>query len=115
MTEKEQQRIVKPPLAVIRHVDEVTGNVAATRRYFGISRGKFRSCRLGDEAGKSSRRVDESRPIRRPVPSLEHAVATSAIAEATRAIETFGIERALAELEFIGHLLGLASGPGEVQ
>ncbi|MGD0852358.1 MAG: helix-turn-helix domain-containing protein [Acidimicrobiales bacterium] len=40
-TEKEQQRIIKRRLAIIQHVDEVTGNVAATCRYFGISRQCF--------------------------------------------------------------------------
>jgi hypothetical protein len=39
MTEQEQQRLVKRRLAIIQHAEEVTGNVAQTCRYFGISRG----------------------------------------------------------------------------
>jgi len=33
--DREQQRKVKHRLAVIRHAQEVTGNVAATCRYYG--------------------------------------------------------------------------------
>jgi len=38
MTETELERRVRRRLAVLRHVDEVSGNVAATCRYYGISR-----------------------------------------------------------------------------
>lgn len=38
MTEVEQQRKIKHRLAVLRHAEEVTGNVAASCRYYGISR-----------------------------------------------------------------------------
>ncbi|MDH3261835.1 MAG: helix-turn-helix domain-containing protein [Acidimicrobiia bacterium] len=41
MTEREQQRLVNHRLAVIRHAEEVTGNVAQTCRYFGITRQTF--------------------------------------------------------------------------
>ena len=41
MTEREQQRLVNHRLAVLRHTEEVTGNVAHTCRYFGISRPTF--------------------------------------------------------------------------
>jgi transposase len=41
MTEREQQRLVNHHLAVIRHAEEVTGNVAQTCRYFGITRQTF--------------------------------------------------------------------------
>ena len=41
MTEQEQQRLVNHRLAVIRHAEEVTGNVAKTCRYYGISRQTF--------------------------------------------------------------------------
>ena len=41
MTEVEQLRKIKHRLAVLRHADEVTGNVAATCRYYGISRPTF--------------------------------------------------------------------------
>ena len=41
MDEREQQRKISHRLAVLRHADEVTGNVAATCRYYGISRPTF--------------------------------------------------------------------------
>ena len=36
--ERELERRAKHKLAVLRHVDEVSGSVAATCRYYGISR-----------------------------------------------------------------------------
>jgi transposase-like protein len=36
--ERELDRQAKHQLALIRHVEEVSGNVAATCRYYGISR-----------------------------------------------------------------------------
>ena len=41
MDEREQQGKVRHRLSVLRHADEVTGNVAATCRYYGISRPTF--------------------------------------------------------------------------
>ena len=41
MNERKQQRKVRHRLAVVRHAAEVTGNVSATCRYFGISRPTF--------------------------------------------------------------------------
>jgi transposase-like protein len=38
MTERELERRANRRLAVLRHVEEVSGNVAATCRYYGISR-----------------------------------------------------------------------------
>ena len=38
MTDPLLDREVRRRLAVLRHVEEVTGNVAMTCRYFGISR-----------------------------------------------------------------------------
>ena len=38
MDEREQQRKIRHRLAVIRHAQEVTGNVALTCRYYGMSR-----------------------------------------------------------------------------
>jgi hypothetical protein len=38
MTERERERQARHRLAVLRHVEEVSGNVAATCRYYGISR-----------------------------------------------------------------------------
>ena len=67
MTEKEQQRIIKRRLAIIRHADEVTGNVAATCRYFGISRQCFyRWLRRYEEEGEEGLRSRSSRPHNSP-------------------------------------------------
>jgi transposase-like protein len=41
MDDREQQRKVRHRLAVLRHVEEVTGSVAATCRYYGITRQCF--------------------------------------------------------------------------
>ena len=38
MTERERERQARHRLAVLRHVQEVSGNVAATCQYYGISR-----------------------------------------------------------------------------
>jgi transposase-like protein len=38
MTQREQQRLVKHRLTVLDHAEEMTGNVAQTCRYYGISR-----------------------------------------------------------------------------
>ncbi|WP_274564969.1 helix-turn-helix domain-containing protein [Streptomyces spiramyceticus] len=38
MTERELSRRVRHRLAVLRHVEEVSGSVAAACRYYGISR-----------------------------------------------------------------------------
>ena len=41
MTDRELDRRAAHRLAMIRHAEEVTGNVAATCRYYGISRQSF--------------------------------------------------------------------------
>jgi transposase-like protein len=41
MADREQQRKIRHRLAVLRLCEEVTGNVAATCRYYGISRPTF--------------------------------------------------------------------------
>lgn len=38
LTERDLSRRAKHRLAVLRHVEEVSGSVAATCRYYGISR-----------------------------------------------------------------------------
>ena len=38
MDDRDQQRKIKHRVAVLRHVEEISGNVAATCRYYGISR-----------------------------------------------------------------------------
>jgi transposase-like protein len=41
MDEREQQRKIRHRLAVLRHAEEISGSVAATCRYYGISRPTF--------------------------------------------------------------------------
>ena len=41
MDDREQQRKIRHRLAVLHHAEEVTGNVAATCRCYGISRPTF--------------------------------------------------------------------------
>ncbi|MEW6475822.1 MAG: helix-turn-helix domain-containing protein, partial [Actinomycetota bacterium] len=41
MDEREQLRKVRHRLAVLRHAEEVSGNVSMTCRYYGISRPTF--------------------------------------------------------------------------
>ena len=41
MTEQQLLRMAKRRLAILRHAEEITGNVAMTCRYYGISRQCF--------------------------------------------------------------------------
>ena len=77
MTDRELERRANRRLAVLRHVEEVSGNVAATCRYYGISRQcyygwlrRFQRCctLLLYSAGSRSyeRRVEVSVSPRRP-------------------------------------------------
>ena len=57
MTEQAQSRLVRHRLAVLRHAEEVAGNVAATCRYYGISRQCFYKWRRRyDELGEDGLR-----------------------------------------------------------
>lgn len=63
MDEREQQRKIRHRLAVLRHAEEVTGNVAATCRYYGISRQCFYKWRRRyEELGEAGLRDGSSRP-----------------------------------------------------
>jgi transposase len=62
--DREQQRKVKHRLAVIRHAQGVTGNVAATCRYYGISRQFFyKWLRRCEELGENGLRDGSSAPL----------------------------------------------------
>ena len=65
MTEHEQRRLVRHRLAILHHAEEVTGNVSATCRYYGISRQCFYKWRNRfDELGEEGLRDRSSRPHR---------------------------------------------------
>ncbi len=67
MTEHEQRRLVRHRLAILRHAEEVTGNVAMTCRYYGISRNCFYKWRNRfDEYGGKGLRDRSSRPHHSP-------------------------------------------------
>jgi transposase-like protein len=60
-------RQVKRRLAVLAHAEEVTGNVAMTCRYYGISRQLFYQWRrLYEELGAEGLRPRSSRPTVSP-------------------------------------------------
>ena len=67
MDEREQQRKVRHRLAVLRHAEEVTGNVAATCRYYGISRQCFYKWkRRYGELGEAGLRDGSGAPLHSP-------------------------------------------------
>jgi transposase len=67
MDEREQQRKVRHRLAVLRHAEEVTGSVAATCRYYGITRQCFYKWRRRyEEEGEAGLRDRSSAPFHYP-------------------------------------------------
>jgi transposase-like protein len=67
MDDREQQRKIRHRLAVLRHCEEVTGNVSATCRYYGISRQCFyKWLRRYEELGEEGLRDGSSRPLNSP-------------------------------------------------
>jgi len=67
MDDREQQRKVKHRLAMIRHAQEVTGNVAQTCRYYGISRqAYYKWLRRYEELGEDGLRDGSSVPLHCP-------------------------------------------------
>jgi transposase-like protein len=67
MDEREQQRKVRHRLAMLRHAEEVSGNVAATCRYYGISRQAFYKWQHRfEELGEAGLRDNSSRPHHSP-------------------------------------------------
>ena len=63
MDDREQQRKIRHRLAVLRHAEEVSGNVAVTCRYHGVSRPTFYKWRNRfDELGAEGLRDRSSRP-----------------------------------------------------
>jgi transposase InsO family protein len=67
MTERELARGAARRLAIIRHAQEVTGNVALTCRYYGISRHTYYNwLRRYEELGIEGLRDRSRRPLRSP-------------------------------------------------
>jgi transposase InsO family protein len=67
MTERELSRAAARRLAIIRHAEEVTGNVALTCRYYGISRTLFYTWRRRyEELGIDGLRPRSRRPLTSP-------------------------------------------------
>jgi transposase InsO family protein len=67
MTERELARAAARRLAIIRHAQEVTGNVALTCRYYGISRHTYYLwLRRYEEYGIEGLRDRSRRPLRSP-------------------------------------------------
>lgn len=67
MDEREQQRKIRHRLGVLRHAQEVTGDVSATCRYYGISRPTFyKWLHRYEELGEEGLRDRSSAPRRCP-------------------------------------------------
>jgi transposase InsO family protein len=67
MDEREQQRKIRHRRAILRHCEEVTGNVAQTCRYYGISRPTFyKWLHRYEELGEQGLRDGSSRPLVSP-------------------------------------------------
>jgi len=67
VNEREQPRKIKHRMVVLRHAEEVTGNVALTCRYFGISRPTFYKWRdRFEEHGPEGLRDRSSAPHHMP-------------------------------------------------
>src|SRR5207302_7742271 len=63
MSQLETDRVVKHRLAVLHHAEEVTGNVAMTCRYYGITRQAFYTWkRRHEELGLEGLRNRSHRP-----------------------------------------------------
>jgi transposase InsO family protein len=76
MTEIEQQRKIRHRLAVLRHYQELTGNVAKTCRYYGISRPTFyKWLHRYQEHGEQGLRDGSSRPHNIPGATKAEVVA----------------------------------------
>jgi transposase InsO family protein len=67
MDEREQQRKVRHRLAVLRHAEEVSGNVSMTCRYYGISRPTYyKWLHRYEELGEPGLRDGSCRPLVSP-------------------------------------------------
>lgn len=75
MDEREQKRKIRHRLAALRHAEDVTGNISATCRYYGISRPTFyKSLRRYEEHGEAGLRDGSSRPHHSPLATSPEVV-----------------------------------------
>jgi transposase InsO family protein len=73
--EREQQRKIRHRLAILRHAEEVTGDVSATCRYYGISRPTFyKWLHRFEELGEEGLRDRSSAPHRCPTATTTEIV-----------------------------------------
>ena len=67
MTERELERQARHRLAVLRHAEEISGNVAATCRYYGISRNcYYKWLRRYEAEGVEGLKARSSKPHNSP-------------------------------------------------
>jgi transposase-like protein len=84
MEEREQQRKIKHRLAVIRHAQEVTGNVAQTCRCYGSSRQCFdKWLRRHEELGEEGLRDKSSAALTSPKATEAEVVSKSSSSACT--------------------------------
>jgi transposase InsO family protein len=85
MTEQELARGARRRLAIIRHAEEVTGNVARTCRHFGISRHTYYFWyRRYQQKGIEGLREKSSRPLKCP-----HETSTEVVGKIIHLRETY--------------------------
>ena len=83
MTERELSRGAARRLAIIQHVEEVTGNVAMTCRYFGISRHTYYFwLRRYEQLGPDGLRERSRRPLVCPHATKAEVVGKTAVDQA---------------------------------
>jgi transposase-like protein len=83
MTDRELERRANRRLAVLRHVGEVSGNVAATCRYYGISRQCYYGwLRRYGAAGLDGLKDRSSRPHHSPRVTQTEVIENPVVAEA---------------------------------
>jgi transposase-like protein len=94
MSEQQLRRMAKRRLAILRHAEEVTGNVALTCRDYGISRQVFSTWRRRyDEHGPDGLRDRSKRPQVSPTPPALRSLARSSTCASTTTLGRPGSRR----------------------
>jgi hypothetical protein len=84
VTEQQLLRMARRRLAILSHAEEITGNVALTCRYYGISRQCFYTCRRRYDAhGLDGLRDRSHRPQVSPNATRTEVVGKSSICAST--------------------------------